>query len=210
MPAAGPIGLIVDWGGVLTTPVDDAFDAFVRREAIDPQTFRRTMRAMHDEAGSLLHQVEVGLIPRTEFEAGLAALLQPEGAAPLDPAGLIDRMFADAGPNVRMREIVRSARERGWRTAVLSNSWGNTYDEDDLLGLVDVVLLSERLRVRKPGHEAYLAAADALGVDIASCVMVDDLRRNAAAAQAVGMTGFQYRPGTEQALEDLLRRLEQR
>lgn len=209
MPTARALGLIVDWGGVLTTPVDDAFAAFVDREGIDPASFRAAMRRMHDEEGSLLHQVEVGRISRTEFEEGLAAMFRTATGTPVAADDLVDRMFLATGRNTAMRAVVAKARRRGWRTAVLSNSWGNHYDEEDLGQLVDAIVLSERIGIRKPDPAAYLAAADALNLPPSSCVFVDDLRRNARAADTVGMTGFQYRPSTESALEDLLRRQEQ-
>jgi len=209
MPTTEPLGLIVDWGGVLTTPVDASFAVFTREEGIEPLEFKAAMRRLHDEQDSPLHRVEVGAIPRAEFERSVAGMLRTADGGPVHPEGLVSRMFAHALPNSAVRDLVTAARGRGWRTAVLSNSWGNPYDEEDLAGLVDAVLLSERLGVRKPEPAAYLAAADALGVEPSRCVFVDDLRRNTTAASALGMSAFQYRPGTEQMLEDLLRRQEQ-
>ena len=92
---------------------------------------------------------------------------------------------------------------------MLSNSWGNAYDEEDLASLGDAVLLSERLGVRKPEPAAYLAAADSLGVETSRCVFVDDLRRNTTAASALGMSASSTVPARSRCLEDLLRRQEQ-
>jgi putative hydrolase of the HAD superfamily len=204
MTVQAPMGLILDWGGVLTAPMDETFAVFVENERIDPANFQQVMRRMHDEPGSPLHRVEVGALTREEFEQELSSLFRTVDGGPVEAPHLLHRMFGHARVNEPMRSLARSARNRGWRTALLSNSWGNEYDEDDLGDLLGVVLLSERIGVRKPDPAAYLIASDAIGVDPSGCVFVDDLRRNALAADAVGMTGFQYRPGTEDALASLL------
>jgi len=202
--AALPLGLIVDWGGVLTTPINDSFAILIGREQLDPGAFKASMRRMHDEPGSPLHQVEVGAMNRYEFEAALApSLVRLDGRA-VSPDGLLERMFGHTVRNEPVRSIVTAARARGWRTAVLSNAWGMEYDEGDLGSLVEVLLLSDRIGLRKPDPPAYRFAADPLDLEPGACVFVDDLRRNEQAGSDVGMDGFQYRPGTEGDLAALL------
>jgi len=46
--------------------------------------------------------------------------------------------------------------------------------------------------LRKPSKEAYVGAAEALGVAPRDCLFVDDRRENVAAAEAVGMTGHLF------------------
>lgn len=203
MPLAG-VGLIVDWGGVLTTPVEESFADFLRDERIDPSSFAAVMRSMHDEPGSPLHQVEVGAIDRGAFETALAEQLRDADGVAVAATGLLERMFRSAARNEAMRAVVAAARASGWRTAVLSNAWGMDYDEDDLATFADALLLSDRIGVRKPSAEAYALAAAALDLPPSECIFVDDLRRNVVGATAVGMTGFHYRPGSEADLRDLL------
>lgn len=204
------VGLIVDWGGVLTSPVDHSFAAFVQREQIDPVRFASAMRRMHDEAGSPLHEVEVGNLRPTVFEEELASQLNTTDGSPVSSGGLLERMFRELTPNASMRSIVSSARERGWRTAILSNAWGLPYDEPDLKTVVDTVLLSDRIHLRKPDPAAYLHAAATIGLPPQACVFVDDLRRNALAAENVGMLGLQYRGVNERKFEKLLELIEAR
>jgi len=199
-----PVGLIVDWGGVLTTPINQSFSAFIAHEAIDSAMFSSAMRRMHDEPGSALHQLEVGELGASEFEERLASQFLTTGGDPVSPERLLERMFSDVARNAQMRSIVAAARERGWSTAVLSNAWGMPYDEADLRTIVETVLLSDKIRLRKPDPAAYLHAAAAIGLPPEACVFVDDLRRNALAAESVGMVGFQYRGGDEHKLEKLL------
>ena len=94
---------------------------------------------------------------------------------------------------------VRRLRERGLRTAVLSNA----DDVDPLLPpLVDVVAVSGVTGLRKPDPAASLDVAARLGVAPGECVVVDDVAANVRAAVTTGMTGV-LRRTTEQVLEEL-------
>ncbi len=54
-------GLLVDYGGVLTTDLFDSFGAFCADEGIDPDTVRQLFR--HDEdARALLIDLETGAL----------------------------------------------------------------------------------------------------------------------------------------------------
>ena len=52
--------LVLDWGGVLSTPVQDAFDTWMAAAEIDPKSFMRAMREFHNTADSPLHRRERG------------------------------------------------------------------------------------------------------------------------------------------------------
>ena len=60
-------GLLVDFGGVLTTDVFVAFEAFCRAESIDPQTVRDHFRS-DPEARQLLFDLECGRLSVAEFD----------------------------------------------------------------------------------------------------------------------------------------------
>ncbi|MGD9525594.1 MAG: HAD-IA family hydrolase [Candidatus Nanopelagicales bacterium] len=196
--------LLLDWAGVLTTPVDEAFATWAAAEGVPFTAFRDVMHAFHETPGSVLHEVETGRAPREALEEALADGLARCGTT-VSPEGLLARMFADVRPNEPIRSLLREARELGWAIGILSNSWGNEYDLVDLGRLADVVLLSEQIGLRKPEPEAFLALATAVGVDPPGCIFVDDLRRNVRGAVAVGMNGVLYRPGVEGALLELVR-----
>lgn len=192
-----PGALILDWGGVLTNPVHEAFGTWMAAEGIDVDSFVQVMGAWHDEPGSPLHRLEVGDLDALEFERLFAAAVHTHSGVALVPEGLIGRMFAGLRPNLELRRVVEQAREAGWRTAVLSNSWGDTYDMHDTDSLVDVVLMSHRIGARKPDAAAYERAIRAVDVPAEACVFVDDLRRNVKGARQLGMTAFLYTPGVE-------------
>jgi putative hydrolase of the HAD superfamily len=101
--------------------------------------------------------------------------------------------------------LVRSARERGLATAVLSNA--DVVDRQaGLDDLVDVVLVSGATGLRKPEREAFVACARRLGVTPDQCVFVDDAPGNVRAAAATGMAAVLHRSleQTSQEVEVLL------
>ncbi|MGH2661211.1 MAG: HAD family hydrolase [Actinomycetota bacterium] len=210
-PDRRPRALVIDFGGVLTTSLGDAFRAFCRREGADYEHVRAKLRQAYGEADpeSLVAKFETGRIGRDEFEAELATALSEGLECPIDPHGLVARMIADLRMDERMVSAVRSARAQGIRTALLSNSWGvESYPHELLADLFDEVVISGQAGLRKPDPQAFRLAAERLGLPPEECVFVDDVRRNVDAAQAVGMRGLVHERAelTVPALESLLRR----
>ncbi|HEX9235428.1 MAG TPA: HAD-IA family hydrolase, partial [Actinomycetota bacterium] len=115
------------------------------------------------------------------------------------------RLFAELRPDERMRRVVRSARSKGVRTALISNTWGVT-PPADVDGMFDTVVLSGREGMRKPQPEIYLLAARRLDVEPEGCVFVDDVPLNVEGARAVGMAGVLHKDAaiTIPKLEELL------
>nr|BFE66399.1 HAD-IA family hydrolase [Dactylosporangium thailandense] len=195
-------GLLVDWGGVLTTDVFASFDAFCAREGLAPGTVRELFRT-DPRARELLAGLEDGTLPEAGFEAGFAALLGPGIAA----EGLIPRLMGEAGDDVAMLGFVRAAHDAGIRTGLISNSWGlDRYDRVLLAELFDGVVISAEVGLRKPAPEIYALGAEAVGLDPAECVYVDDLPGNLKPARALGMTTLHHRgaAATIEALRPLL------
>jgi len=197
-------GLIVDWGSVLTSSIRVSFDDWLSRESVDREVFATVMRRLHDEPDSELHRLETGALPQPDFEIALASMLRTTHGESVDPTHLVARMMAGLEPNESMREIVRECHALGWRTVMLSNSWGNSYDEDVLETMFDALLISDRIGLRKPDARAFEAAVDSAGLPAHECIMIDDLKRNIRGAENVGMSGFLYRHGSEAELRDVL------
>jgi epoxide hydrolase-like predicted phosphatase len=174
-------GLLVDWGGVMTSDVFDTFRAFCAREGLEPDTLRRRFR--HDPAArELLIALETGQVEEDEFEPRFAAILGVE--AP----NLIERIFAGGRPDEEMLAAVARARERGLKTGLISNSWGTRrYDRELLATLFDGVVISGEVGMRKPTPEIYELGAERVGLPPAQCVFVDDLPFNLEPAAELGM-----------------------
>ena len=182
-------GLLVDFGGVLTTNVFDSFRAFGEAEGLDPQTVKRAFREDR-EALALLRELERGDILVEEFEPRFG-----ERIGVSDTEGLVGRLFGGVGPDERMVEAVRRAGTAGVRTGLISNSWGAglSYDDSMLEELFDAVVISGDVGMHKPEPEIFLLGAGRIDVPAGDCVFVDDLRENCEGAEAVGMTAVLHR-----------------
>ena len=194
-------GAIFDFGGVLTTNVFASFKAFCIEEGLEPDAVKKLFRD-NDEALALLRRLEKGEVTAAQFGDRFAELLG------VSPDGLVERLFAKAGPDEPMIEAVRRAKAGGIRTGLISNSWGEglPYDKGMLAELFDAVVISGEVGLYKPNAEIFELGAERLGLAPADCVFVDDLRENCAGAEAVGMTAILHRgaEGTIPRLEELL------
>lgn len=213
MTGPGASALVVDWGGVLTVPLSQAFGSWAAREGVGMDVYRDTLKEWGaaepapergtdevaggsvgaDVAAGPVAALERGELDRSQFERDLAAELSRRGVR-VDPDGLLDRMLAGLEePEPRMHALVRAARRAGLRTALLSNSWGNTYDRTGWDEMFEVVVISGEVGMRKPEARIFTHTVEQLGLEPAQCVMVDDLPSNVAGAEAVGMHAVLHR-----------------
>jgi putative hydrolase of the HAD superfamily len=118
---------------------------------------------------------------------------------------LTARLLARLHPDAEMRRAVAMARRHGFKTGLISNTWG-VEPPQDLGDLFDAVVLSGRTGLRKPDRAIYLLAADRLSVPPAECVFVDDMPANVEGARSAGMAGLLHRDAaiTIPKLESLL------
>jgi epoxide hydrolase-like predicted phosphatase len=176
-------GLLIDWGGVLTTSMMRSFDAFSAREGLGEHAVRHAFRDQ-PEARQALIDLENGDIPLAEFERRLAQALG------VDPDNLAKRLTAEVAADDAMIEAVTRYHDAGIRTALVSNSWARA--DYVRLEAFDVVVLSQELRIRKPDERIYTIALERLGVPAERCVFVDDLGGNLKPAKALGMTTIRH------------------
>jgi putative hydrolase of the HAD superfamily len=193
-------GLLVDWGGVLTSDVFGTFRAFCELEGLQPDEVGRRFR--EDRAcRELLIGLETGALDEDEFEPQFAAMLG------VSAPQLIDRIFAGSEPDQEMLDAVLRARRAGVRTGLISNSWGTRrYDRELLAELFDGIVISGEEGMRKPTPEIYELGAERIGVEPAACVFVDDLPFNLAPASELGMAAVHH-VSSEQTISELERLL---
>ena len=191
-------GLLVDFGGVLTTNVFQSFKQFAEAEGLPPDTIKRAFKE-DPEALGLLRRLEKGELTHEEFEPLFAARIGIENTE-----GLVGRLFAGVGPEEEMLDAVRRARASGVKTGLISNSWGEglAYDQSTLDELFDAVVISGDVGMHKPEPEIFILGAEKIGVPPEECVFVDDLRENCAGAEAVGMKAILHR-GPDSTLPEL-------
>jgi putative hydrolase of the HAD superfamily len=195
-------GLLLDFGGVLTTNVFDSFREFCVAEGLDPDAVKRLFRE-EPRALELVRGLETGSISEDDFGERFGELLEVQ-----QRAGLVDRMFGSLREDEEMLAAVRRARAAGIRTGLVSNSMGaGRYDRSTFGELFDGVVISGEVGLHKPQPEIFLLGAERAGVEPEACVFVDDLRENCEGAEAVGMTAVLHR-GADTTLPELERLLD--
>jgi putative hydrolase of the HAD superfamily len=190
-------GLLVDYGGVLTTNLFDSFRSFCESEGLEPDAIASRF-GLDKESRKLLIELECGRLAESAFEPQFAQIL---GVS--DHVGLIDRLFAGSRPDPPMLDAVRAARAAGIRTGLISNSWGTRrYDRGQLAELFDGVVISGEVGMRKPAPEMYSLGAERIGLAPDACVFVDDLPFNLEPAAEMGMATVHH-VSSEQTIAEL-------
>jgi putative hydrolase of the HAD superfamily len=196
-------GLLLDFGGVVTTDFFAALGAHCERLGLPHDSFRNLVTA--DPMGrELYYQVERGELSQPDFERQIAQLLG------VQPAGLIQGLLADLRPEPLIAEAVARARTAGIQVGVITNSWGTApydpYAAYQLHQRFDAVVISSQVGLRKPEPAIYRLAADELAVPLECIVFVDDIAANLQPAKELGMAVIHHvDPGrTVRNLERLL------
>ena len=180
--------VLVDFGGVLTTSVLEAFEDFGASVGAVPGLLLELLR--NDAAcRKLLVEHESGGIDADAFDRGFAEQLHAHGVA-VDADRLSVRMQAGLrrdDDTVRLIEELRATRVP---IALVSNAFGrDCYAGFDLGALADVVVISSEVGVRKPSRRIYAIACERLGVTPEQAIMIDDLRQNLDGAARLGIAG---------------------
>ncbi|MDH6145782.1 MULTISPECIES: HAD family hydrolase [Kitasatospora] len=207
--------VVFDYGGVLTGPVSHSIAAWLEADGIEPASFSRALKAWLSrdaESGTPIHRLETGELAVEEFNALLAAELTTVDGRPVDPIGVLDRLFAGMRPDPAMFALAGELREHGVRVALLSNSWGNTYPRERIDALFDPVVISGEVGLRKPLAPIYRHALARLGLPADRVLFIDDAEPNVLGARAVGMRALLHTDPdtTRAALADLIPGLSRR
>ena len=185
--------VVFDYGGVLTLPVRQSIDAWLEADGIDPASFSRTLKAWLSrdaQDGTPIHRLETGELSVPEFDALLAAELATVDGRPVDPVGVLKRLFAGMQPDPPMFALVEDLRAADIRVGLLSNSWGNTYPRERIDALFDPVVISGEVGMRKPLAPIYELALERLGIPAGRVLFIDDAEPNILGARCVGLQAF--------------------
>ncbi len=198
--------LICDFGGVLTSPIQEGFLAYQGESGVTLEQLGTALgRAAEEHGEHPLFALERGEITEVEFAARVEAHLD-EG---FDAIRLRTLYFERLEPNGAMIEFVRELRGRGVRAALLTNNvreweplWRAKLPEID--AIFEVVVDSAFVGMRKPDREIYALTLARLGdgIEAAECVFVDDVDVNCEAARAMGMRAVHFQ-SAEQAIAEV-------
>ncbi|MFE2546663.1 HAD-IA family hydrolase [Actinacidiphila glaucinigra] len=177
-------GLILDFGGVLTTPLLPAVADFETRERLERGSVIQRLYLNRDFV-QMTEGLERGSLTQEQWNETAAIHL---GVA---ADNLMGRIFSDLKPEPLMLQVADTARRHGIRVGVLSNSVGtrpwDLYAGYDLNARFDAVLISERHGLRKPEREIYELMLKMLELPGSECVFVDDTEQYLAPAAELGM-----------------------
>jgi putative hydrolase of the HAD superfamily len=191
--------VLFDYGGVLTHPVRSSIAAWQEADAIDPRSFSRILKAWlsRDAAdGTPIHRLETGELSPAEFDSLLAAELTTIDGRPLDPRGIVQRIFAAMQLDSAMFALVDALRSVGMEVGLLSNSWGNTYPRARIDDLFDPVVISGEVGLRKPHAAIFELALDRLALPPERVLFIDDAEPNILGARAVGLRSLLHTDAT--------------
>jgi len=196
-----PSAIVCDFGGVLTTPLVHALDAFAESCGTTLAELGMAMAASAERAGvHPLHALERGEISEAEFMRSTSDELG-EGIA-LSELG--EGYFTRLERNEPMLAFLAELRGRGLRQALCTNNvreweplWRPMLPELD--ELFEVIVDSGFVGTRKPEPEIYAILLERLGVRGEECVFIDDVEVNCVAATEAGMHAVHFIE-TEQAI----------
>jgi putative hydrolase of the HAD superfamily len=196
--------LISDFGGVLTSPLQEGFLAYQEESGVSLEELGIAMAKATEEHGDHpLFVLERGEITELEFRARIEAHLD----SGFDLTRLRTLYFERLEANRPMIEFIAEQRRRGVRTALLTNNvrewepiWRSKLPEVD--ELFEVIVDSAFVGLRKPDPAIYELTIERLGVQASDCVFVDDLEVNCEAARTLGMTAVRF-VDAEQAISEI-------
>jgi len=197
--------VIWDFGGVLTTSPFEAFARFERERGLPADIVRRTNAANHlENAWAKFERAEVDMETFDKLFAeeskALGAEVRGKDVLPLLQGDLRPEM-------VEALKRIKARCKTGCITNNLpANAMGSTSGRSlyvaEVMVLFDHVIESARIGLRKPDPRIYLMMIDALKVDPAKCVYLDDLGVNLKPAREMGMTTIKV-VNAPQALAEL-------
>lgn len=194
-------GLVLDFGGVLTTRMKLNGQAFERSEGLAPGAYFHALEK-HPDGARIYADLEVGRATQEDWNRVIGGILG------VDPTNLMRRALANLRPEPAIVTAAQRAREAGVKVAMLSNSFGlEPFNPYEALGMwedkFDAVVLSELAGVRKPSPAIYQLALNALGLTGAECVFVDDHAHNLSPAEALGIRTIHHTTDPESTAAQL-------
>lgn len=201
--------VIFDFGGVITSSPFEAFARFEAERGLPDGTIRGLNAINPDDNAWAKFE-------RAEISADAFDTLFCSEAAAAGHAIRGSAVLALLSGNIRPRMVAAldNLVAAGYRIACITNNVpagkgaGMAGSAEKAAALADVfarfehVIESSKVGIRKPDPRIYQMMCDALAVEAASCIYLDDLGVNCKPAAALGMAAIKV-TGEDQALADL-------
>lgn len=203
--------IVSDLGGVLTTPLLEAFLAYERASGISAQAFGMALFAASQRSGeNPLFALERGEISERQFLSSLEQELRDALGQELSLDGFGEAFMGGLKVNEPMLAFLRELAARGYRLALCTNNvreweplWRSKLAVEELF---EVVVDSAFVGVRKPEREIYELTTERLGVAPEAALLIDDIEENCSAARELGWHAVWFR-SSEQAIAEVERAL---
>lgn len=195
--------IVSDFGGVLTTPLVEAFVGLQSSHGIPMEAFGAALArgAAANGGANPLFELETGRLTEVQFLDQLGAALREELGREVDLERFGHAFFEHLEPNEELFAFMRELHGRGYRMAILTNNvreweplWRSMLPIDELF---ETVVDSGFVGVRKPDPAIYELTLERLGVDASATLFVDDMEINCDAARALGMQAVWFRSNAQ-------------
>jgi putative hydrolase of the HAD superfamily len=204
--------IVSDLGGVLTTPLLDAFVAYQDHSGVQLQEFWTALGELSTNGGANpMGELECGRITEPEFIAALGGQIAKQVGHPVDISDFSEVWFSHLHPNTPMLELMRSLKGRDYRMALLTNNvqeweplWRPKMPIDEIF---ELVVDSGFVGMRKPDPEIYALTRERLGVitgggvDASEILFLDDVDVNVAAAREAGWNAVHFQTNEQATAE---------
>ncbi len=201
--------VISDFGGVLTTPLFNAFAHVQEEHGIPLESLGMAMwRATQERGENPLYVLERGELSEPEFLGIVSKALAAEVGHEVEMENFAERYFAGLDPNEELIEHLRGLKaQRGVRLAMLTNNvreWEARWKAmiPGIDELFELIVDSAFVGMRKPDPAIYELTLSRLGLPAEACAFIDDLEVNCEAAKALGLHAIRF-VETAQAIADL-------
>lgn len=200
--------VIWDFGGVFTTSPFEAFNRYERERGL-PLDFIRTVNATNPDANAWA-RFESAQIGPADFDGAFAEDSRAMGHE-VRGADVLPLLRGDLRQGiVNAFEAVRAR----YKTGLITNNFApseaeteretatGTFYSKSIMSKFDHVIESSKVGIRKPDPRIYAMMCEALAIDPAACLYLDDLGINLKPARAMGMQTIKVL-NEKQTLEDL-------
>lgn len=193
--------VVFDLGGVITNVTRDLYSQFAAEAGIPVEA----LGPVFTDGYEGLAEMELGHTTFSDYIAKVCADLGDTYDTTVDNARLLECVDASLYPVDEMITLIGEVR-CNHKTAILTNNnpelvamWEPRLPPD----LVDVVVNSSVVGMRKPDAAIYEHTVDLLGIPLGRAVFVDDTRVNVEAARECGMLGVVFE-SPQQCRKELL------
>jgi putative hydrolase of the HAD superfamily len=199
--------VVCDFGGVLTTPLFEAFAKIQEEFGIEAGDLRDAMTLLGERQGeNPLFPLERGEVAEADFLAELDGALREVLGREVHVHRFRIALFEGLNPNPEMIELMRELRASGLRMAMLTNNvreweplWRAMLPVDEIF---EEVIDSAFVGHRKPEPRIFEITSERVGLPLDRCLLVDDMEVNCEAAEAQGMRAVQFKTN-DQAIPEI-------